>query len=116
MNYTKEDVERERRKAQSILDRLINQPPICRCEEDDCQAAKTHYILTDELKTVRAALSSISRHVPEGWVLVPKEPTLEMIKAGSSHRGDYASNTYAAMLASAPPHPKEDRRSVICTQ
>ena len=59
----------------------------------------------------RAALSAMPRHVPEGWVLVPKEPTPEMVSAmdhfSRTHTHTFAVYRllYAAILASAPPAP-----------
>lgn len=38
--------------------------------------------------------------VPAGWVMVPKDPTLEMLKAG--HAYGYPPNIWAAMINSAP--------------
>ena len=62
-------------------------------------------------KMARAALSAMPRHVPEGWVLMPKEPTKEMIKSGSDaalvvHRTLNTGDVYRAMLSAArPPAP-----------
>ena len=42
--------------------------------------------------------------VPEGWVMVPREPDLKMVIAGENRIGRHA---YQAMLAAAPPAPKE---------
>ena len=42
--------------------------------------------------------------VPEGWQLVPVEPTSEMIKAGvwANHNLDGVGRTYEVMLEAAP--------------
>jgi hypothetical protein len=56
-----------------------------------------------------------SRVVPEGWVLVPKEPTTVMDNAGANEGRLYlkemrqadARHIYKAMIAAAPPHPQE---------
>lgn len=57
-----------------------------------------------ELKTIRQALTAPNpQPVPENMVLVPKEPTDEMIEAGYSE-GDgctYAKSVYKAMIAEA---------------
>ena len=47
-----------------------------------------------------------SQLIPEGYVLVPKEPTKEMIDAGWLHymgtKNPSSKGTYKAMLAAAP--------------
>lgn len=56
-------------------------------------------------KEARAALlAHIQRGaVPEGWQVVPKEPTTGMCRAGLAERhDDLAKSIYAAMLAAAP--------------
>lgn len=41
--------------------------------------------------------------IPEGWVVVPKEPTKEMLQAGFDVQGSHLYGlTYSAMLAAAP--------------
>ena len=54
--------------------------------------------------------------VPDGWVLVPREPTMEMVIAGRKrifadmtgpNMGPSAKGAYEAMLAAAPPTPQE---------
>jgi hypothetical protein len=48
--------------------------------------------------------------VPEGWQLVPKEPTLNMI--GNAHQkcdGTFAGDTYKAMLSAAPAPPTTEK-------
>lgn len=51
-------------------------------------------------------LYTSSPTIPEGWQLVPKEPTTEMLKAcwGTRYCGD--DNNYKAMLAAAPKGPQ----------
>ena len=54
----------------------------------------------------RAALDTGA--VPEGWMLVPVEPTQEMFDAGMKHRAGHPCNVmdgYTAMLAVAPQPP-----------
>lgn len=49
--------------------------------------------------------------VPEGWKLVPIEPTHEMTEQGAQEADWYAHNAYdcyKAMLDAAPQPPKED--------
>lgn len=97
MNYTDEDVERV---ARAIEAREVG---------DDNYFVRG----ADAVELARAALSAMPRHVPEGWVLVPKEPTEDMVLAGrnsplvtpiSNPRQTY-DNIYTAMLAAAPPAP-----------
>ena len=53
-----------------------------------------------------AAIAAIeAQGVPDGWQLVPKEPTLEMIR--QLNVSGYMVHKYRAMLASAPPAPQE---------
>ena len=35
----------------------------------------------DDLRAAAAALSALPAHAPDGWVMVPKEPTPEMLEA-----------------------------------
>ncbi|WP_130945708.1 hypothetical protein [Klebsiella quasipneumoniae] len=47
--------------------------------------------------------------IPDGYVMVPKEPTSEMVKKMRYHVGSYDRNIkdgYKAMLAAAPQEPK----------
>ena len=102
MNYTEEDVERGAMamlKAMQVMSR-INIVDWAEQDED----------IRDEYRTMlRAALSSIPRQdVPEGWVMVPKNPTPEMERAGDGRLLKGAFAVWATMLASAPPHPKEE--------
>ena len=71
------------------------------------------------LKGYNDAIAAIeAQGVPDGWQLVPKEPTQEMLQAALDYHGssryqdepplsDEVSDTecYAAMLAAAPPAP-----------
>lgn len=67
-------------------------------------------LLTQECEQLRAALASLPSkvQVPEGWVLVPKEPTGDMLTAMGKavwvrHPADQQMHhVYAAMLAAAP--------------
>lgn len=58
------------------------------------------------------AQPSASGRVPEGWVLVPKEPTDWMMRAGAQDTSFVtrigAASVYKAMLASAPRAPLSD--------
>lgn len=40
--------------------------------------------------------------IPDGWVMVPVEPTTEMLRAGFLAGEDYPGGVYRAMLAAAP--------------
>ena len=54
-----------------------------------------------------AVLAALPAQVPDGWQLVPKMPTAEML--GRSGIGALALQTYHAMLAAAP-QPKGDKK------
>ena len=101
MNYTEEDVERVARAIyahdQAFMSRF-GQPS--RKPFEDVSGAW--------MSVARAVLSSIPRRVPEGWVMVPKNPTPEMERAGDGRLLKGAFAVWATMLASAPPHPKEE--------
>ena len=77
-------------------------------------AISLHDELVDENERLRNALECTTNHfpdaakmVPDGWQLVPKVPTRDMIEQGNAAMaydccsGD-ASDAYQAMLASAP--------------
>lgn len=56
--------------------------------------------------------------VPKGWVVVPEEPTPEMLKAGvnlmlNSVRQEEIAAGYQAMLAASHPPPTEDVEQMI---
>lgn len=53
-----------------------------------------------ELANFHKYLDSIT--VPEGWQMVPVEPTSAMVVAGLEHGGIAAGLAYADMLAAAP--------------
>lgn len=57
-------------------------------------------------KTVRAAMlqgaDGNSPVIPDGWVLVPKEPTPDMLNASWVSHGIYHASAYRTMLAAAP--------------
>lgn len=71
-----------------------------------------------QMRTMRRALEAALAARPkvqEGWQLVPKEPTLEMLKAGYSAIKLFTNNeinigqfrVYEAMLATAPSPPTD---------
>ena len=76
----------------------------------------------DATEAIRAALQSLSTisppaqaggGVPDGWVLVPREPTEEMI-AASGVSPSFARDIWRAMaasLASRPPTPESDQEA-----
>lgn len=93
-------------------------------------SALRHYSLPKSINDMRAALRSAvaalalpdapalpsaAPVVPQGWKLVPVEPTPEMLNAngqcpialGQRFLHDDARNTWAAMLAAAPPAPQQ---------
>jgi len=56
--------------------------------------------------------------VPEGWVLVPLDPTPEMMRAAQDNpeyrvSGDGAYRTYRAMLNAAPPAPEQPKPGTV---
>ncbi|WP_425267742.1 hypothetical protein [Enterobacter hormaechei] len=57
-----------------------------------------------ELERFQEAVSGNSPAIPDGWVMVPVEPTEEMNKAGwtAMNEHDAINPTYRAMLAAAP--------------
>ena len=78
---------------------------------DEVQEA-CHYPIDN---TPKPALKTDAQKVPEGWKLVPVEPTPEMVLAGAKEVDWYdhnASDCYRAMLAAAPkPALKAERRN-----
>ena len=92
------------------LDTLTHAP-----EEYAAHAINSHDELVAENERLRTALECATNHIPddakmvipEGWKLVPKVPTRDMITSGNDAMaydccsGD-ASDAYQAMLASAP--------------
>lgn len=75
---------------------------------DDFDDGRGYTNLDDELADrARAALVLLAAvpqtAIPDGWQLVPKEPTPEMMQAGFDVRGGHMYGaTYRAMLAAAP--------------
>jgi len=57
--------------------------------------------LQDALELAEEAVRAKQQAVPEGWQLVPVEPTVDMLEA-TCERGNYARNVWEAMLAAAP--------------
>lgn len=54
-------------------------------------------------EAIRAAIASTAAQPPAGWVLVPVEPTKEMIEhAHHACDGTYAGDVYRAMVSAAP--------------
>lgn len=58
----------------------------------------------ERLASARARVEALCKP-PEGWRLVPAEPTGEMVKAGIAANDGIVSDIYRAMLAAAPPPP-----------
>lgn len=70
-------------------------------------AAKTsmEQYLALSLKAERAAKQKADGNspvIPDGWVMVPKEPTSEMLNAAWVSHGVYHPSAYRTMLAAAP--------------
>ncbi|WP_113382990.1 eaa protein [Escherichia coli] len=53
-----------------------------------------------ELERFQEAVSGNSPVIPDGWVLVPEEPTHEMLEAGDEQFGTY--DVYRRMIAASP--------------
>lgn len=77
--------------AINMLDRIDT---LESCDDDRIEA----------VKTVLRRLAGNSPAIPDGYVMVPKEPTEEMNKAGwvAMNEHDAINPTYRAMLAAAP--------------
>ncbi len=56
-----------------------------------------------ELERFQEAVGGNSPVVPDGWVIVPVEPTHEMLEAGDEQFGTY--DVYRRMIAAAPQPP-----------
>ena len=73
---------------------------------DRCE--KSASIAIAALRTEVSRLAT-GRETPDGWKLVPVEPTPEMVKAGYLHKHrdayDPEADVYRAMLATAPAAP-----------
>lgn len=65
-------------------------------ERPEAHAQMVEYV-TDGLQ----AAAAVTPEIPDGWALVPIEPTAEMIKAGESWSG-LPSATWADMIDAAP--------------
>ena len=75
------------------------------------------YVSVDESEALTHAIEHMKRGAPEGWKLVPKEPTLEMREVAVKYvDGPYdisrfdihdAEDVYKAMLSAAPEPPQE---------
>ena len=92
----------DRKTAKVMLNELLG---LCDCTHPKCE---------EKRKTLRAAvLDAMTGGVPEGYVLVPKVPTPEMIEAGlkASHRMYECAepaDTWNVMIAAGPQ--KEDKQ------
>lgn len=67
-----------------------------------------------ETRDLYASPHPAAPQVPEGWVLVPLDPTPEMMRAAQDNpeyrvSGDGAYRTYRAMLNATPPAPEQPR-------
>ena len=62
----------------------------------------------DFLESALRSLAASATQVPQGWKLVPVEPTEEMLNAGISARRDMGAteDVFAAMVAASPPTPQ----------
>lgn len=90
----------------------------CKCWDDRNKMRRYLPAVHSLHRKIRDAIrSATSEAVPDGWVLVPREPTQEMIEAngrsicdeGNAWLERDARTTWAAMLAAAP-NPKPERQ------
>lgn len=85
-------------RALDALERLYN----------EALSARDGYLLPDEYETIRAAITAaMNNGVPDGYALVPIEPTVEMEVAGCA-LGNFVGvdDVYRAMIAAAPQSPQ----------
>lgn len=66
----------------------------------------------DDTLYVRADLVGSSPVIPDGWQLVPKEATPEMLNASWVSHGVYHPSAYRTMLAAAPAAPAAPKQEV----
>lgn len=74
------------------------------CKHSDLLAASEH---------LRQCAESEHAIVPQGWKLVPLEPTVEMRRAGTAANDGIVSDIYRAMLAAAPQPPSAQAEPTI---
>jgi len=75
-----------------------------------CRAISDNPVGSDEIEEVkiglRAALANYAAPqlpaVPDGWALVPIEPTAEMLDASWTHHGIHSPSAWRTMIAAAP--------------
>lgn len=64
--------------------------------------ASEHGFAASELFTRPAPAADLADLVPDGWKLVPVEPTKQMLEASYREASVYSPTAYRAMLAAAP--------------
>lgn len=111
--FTAEKVRQAQREAVAADRRVRGNAPVI---PDSSRAGDTIDARNAEIADLRAQLARLSQGVPEGWTLVPIEPTPKMI-AAMQFRGEMdiaighakfykdAEEDYAAMLEAAPVPP-----------
>lgn len=82
--------------------------------KDNCHGIHSHVIeyilkLGEELEDLRAEQAEMQPApvVPDGCVMVPKEPTEEMLQASYREAAVYSPTAYRAMIAAAPQEGKQ---------
>jgi uncharacterized protein YukE len=82
--------------------------------KDNCHGIHSHVIeyilkLGEELEDLRAEQDEMQPApvVPDGYVMVPKEPTEEMLQASYREAAVYSPTAYRAMIAAAPQEGKQ---------
>lgn len=95
--------------AASLEDRLIAQANRAVIAEQQVTALTQRLDMANRLNTdARGQLAQLSARqaAPDGWRLVPAEPTEEMVTAGQESFGVH--DCYYAMLSAAPPPPERE--------
>lgn len=96
-------------RTRRFVSHRVGTPHVCEvdCGEKAWEANSAHIATFDPptvLKLIALARDH-SRDLPEGWALVPREPTEDMIRAGR-HRGvgvgPMYTDIYRAMISAAP--------------
>ena len=70
---------------------------------EELEEVATDYGMTPKMLSLMKELRDLRRNspaTPDGWVMVPEEPTHEMLEAGDEKFGTY--DVYRRMLAAAP--------------
>lgn len=75
---------------------------LCRIEIRRWQSVSDKQYMVDLLELALAALTVDPVKVPDGWRLVPIEPTEEMLTTCYSVTGVYSKSAYQVMIGASP--------------